>query len=44
MGIGRQGWGMVITMAVIVRLERVTGIEQREGSELRQSLLKIYKY
>lgn len=40
-GTGRPGWGTEITMAAITRLEMVTGIELRGGSELRLSLLKI---
>lgn len=31
-------------MAVIMKLERVTGIEPRGGSELRLSLLKICRW
>ncbi len=37
---GTRGWGMEITMAVITRLETVTVIELRGGSELRPSLRK----
>ncbi len=40
-GTGRPGWGTGITMAAIMRLETVTGIELRGDSELRLSLLKI---
>lgn len=40
-GIVRLGWGMETMMAVITKLETVTGIELKEGSKLRPSLQKI---
>lgn len=43
-GTGMQGWAMGITMVVIRRLEMVTGIELKGGSELRLSLLKICEW
>lgn len=40
---GRPGWEKGTMMAEIMRLETVTGIELRGGSELKLSLLKICK-
>lgn len=43
-GTGRQGLEKETVMAATMRLEMVTGIELREGSELRQSLLKTCEW